>query len=197
MDKKPLIVVSICAVVLLVIGSLSNEVGYQSVKSIMNDSPLFQTRTQRATNQQQNIIISKYLGNGKENLFQFPIRDNNCALLKRAIKIIINMDDRTFEQFVELCIHKVKHNPILRDTDSKEISQILHQLRTKPDRIASSFISKNNQSNTMFLYTLCKWIPGCIPYIICEIIIGTIILIFVYIIFGPDYTSDCPTADLN
>ena len=33
MDKKPLIVVSICAVVLLVLGSLSNVVGYQSVKS--------------------------------------------------------------------------------------------------------------------------------------------------------------------
>ncbi len=33
MDKKPLIVVSLCAVVLLVLGSLSNVVGYQSVKS--------------------------------------------------------------------------------------------------------------------------------------------------------------------
>ncbi len=29
MDKKPLIGVSICAVVLLVLGSLSNVVGYQ------------------------------------------------------------------------------------------------------------------------------------------------------------------------
>jgi len=33
MNKKPLIGVSICAVVLLVMGSLSNVVGYQSVKS--------------------------------------------------------------------------------------------------------------------------------------------------------------------
>jgi len=32
-DKKPLIVVSICAVVLLVLGSLSNVVGYQTVQS--------------------------------------------------------------------------------------------------------------------------------------------------------------------
>ena len=32
MDKKPLIVVSICAVVLLVLGSLSNVVGYQTVQ---------------------------------------------------------------------------------------------------------------------------------------------------------------------
>jgi len=48
MDKKPLIVVSICAVVLLVLGSLSNVVGYQSVKSTKaNNSPLFQPRTQK------------------------------------------------------------------------------------------------------------------------------------------------------
>ncbi|MCX6661592.1 MAG: hypothetical protein NTY91_03480 [Euryarchaeota archaeon] len=33
MDKKPLIGVSICAVVLLILGSLSNVVGYQSVQS--------------------------------------------------------------------------------------------------------------------------------------------------------------------
>jgi hypothetical protein len=49
MDKKPLMVVCICAVVLLVLGLLSNVVGYQSVKSlVVND--LFITRTQRATN---------------------------------------------------------------------------------------------------------------------------------------------------
>ncbi|MCX6662460.1 MAG: hypothetical protein NTY91_07930 [Euryarchaeota archaeon] len=33
MDKKPLIGISICAMVLLVLGSLSNVVGYQSVQS--------------------------------------------------------------------------------------------------------------------------------------------------------------------
>ena len=33
MDKKPLIVVSICAVVLLVMGSLNNVVGYQTAQT--------------------------------------------------------------------------------------------------------------------------------------------------------------------
>ena len=69
MDKKPLIVLSICAVVLLVLGSLTNVVGYQSVKSTtVNDSPLFNMRTQRATNHEQNILTFQYLGMGKENL---------------------------------------------------------------------------------------------------------------------------------
>ncbi len=39
MDKEPLIVVSILAVVLLVMGSLSNVVGYQTVKSLENHAP--------------------------------------------------------------------------------------------------------------------------------------------------------------
>ena len=86
MRKSPLIGVSIIAVVLLVLGSLTNVVGYQSVKSTsMNDSPLFKTRTQKATNQQQNIITSQYLGKGKENLLYFPMRDNRTELLKKVI----------------------------------------------------------------------------------------------------------------
>ncbi len=65
-DKKPLIVVSICAVVLLVLVSLSNVVGYQSVKSTMvNDSPLFRIRTQRIIHQQGNMKTSQYPEEGK------------------------------------------------------------------------------------------------------------------------------------
>jgi hypothetical protein len=75
MDKKPLIVVSLCAVVLLVVASLGNVVGYQSVKSTVNDSPLFATRTERATNQQQNTLTSQYIGMGRELCLQKIYQD--------------------------------------------------------------------------------------------------------------------------
>ena len=39
MDKKPLIVVSLCAVVLLVLGSLSNVVGIENVQGCGCDDP--------------------------------------------------------------------------------------------------------------------------------------------------------------
>jgi len=66
MDRNPLIGVCICAVVLLVMGSLSNVVGYQSVKSsTVNDSPLFKTRTQRMLHHRQTMITTHYLGEGK------------------------------------------------------------------------------------------------------------------------------------
>ncbi|HVQ01376.1 MAG TPA: Ig-like domain-containing protein [Candidatus Thermoplasmatota archaeon] len=54
MNKYPLIKVSSCAVVLLVLGSLSSAVGYRSVKSsALDDSLLFNGRMQRAVKLQQ------------------------------------------------------------------------------------------------------------------------------------------------
>jgi hypothetical protein len=134
MDKNPLIGVSICAVVLLVLGSLTNVVGYQSVRSTtVNDSPLFSMRTQKATNQQQNIITSKYLGMGKENLLQFPNRDNKIESLKRVIVLISKMDDKTFAQFMELLIQRIKKEETFSNTKLNEITQVIHQIRLKPE----------------------------------------------------------------
>ena len=66
MMTKPLICLSIYAVVLLVMGSLTNVVGYQSVKSTtMSDSPLFCIRSQRILHHKQNMITTQYLGQEK------------------------------------------------------------------------------------------------------------------------------------
>ncbi|MCJ7698445.1 MAG: hypothetical protein MUO73_08980 [Thermoplasmata archaeon] len=66
MNKYPLIGISIIAVVLLVLGSLTNVVGYQSVKStVLSDSPLFSVRTKRAINQVGGDTLTfNYLGKG-------------------------------------------------------------------------------------------------------------------------------------
>jgi hypothetical protein len=75
MDKYPLIGVSIIAVVLLVLGSLTNVVGYQSVQSsnqntITNEvnqkELLFQTFVDIANNKEiQRIILKSQMMNGK------------------------------------------------------------------------------------------------------------------------------------
>ena len=75
MDKKPLIVVSLYAVVLLVLGSLSNVVGYQTVhttyqqtkKETVNQRELlFQTICDIANNKEiQRIILKSQMTNGK------------------------------------------------------------------------------------------------------------------------------------
>jgi hypothetical protein len=185
MRKYPLIVVSICAVVILVLASLSNVVGYQSVKStVVNDSPLFQTRTQRATNQQQNILTFQYLGKGNGNLLRFPIRDNETESLKRAIEIISKMDDKTFLQFTEKCIQRVRQIDTLSNTNPNAIVQTLQLLRIQSTTIITHFIKRNNQLPTSIPRdtfcipgsitawnpgTICHWYPGCILFFLSSI----------------------------
>jgi hypothetical protein len=83
MDKKPLIVVSICAVVLLVIGSLSNVVGYQSVQTsqqnlikerINQRELLFQTICDIANNKEiQRIILKSQMSRGVFPPSEIPV----------------------------------------------------------------------------------------------------------------------------
>jgi len=191
MDKKPLIGVSICAVVLLVLGSLTNVVGYQSVKSTtVNDSPLFNMRTQKATNQKQNIITSQYLGKG--NRWQFPMRDNRTEQLKKAIDIISKLDDKTFARFTALCIQHAKQDNTLGDTSPNEITRVLNQLRTKSETIPYSFTNRNYQNKTSSdLYTIDVWFPGYILNIIFVVIMIIFALIFYIFYLGEDFTVSC------
>jgi hypothetical protein len=74
--RKWLVVgIGIIAVVLLVLGSLSNVVGYQSATSTSTTkSPLFSIRTQKAINKGSNILTSNYLGQGLQTI-PFPLKD--------------------------------------------------------------------------------------------------------------------------
>ena len=75
MDKYPLIGVSICAVILLILASLSNVVGYQTVQSsnqtvidneVNQKEVLFQTILDIANNKDiQKIILKSQMTNGK------------------------------------------------------------------------------------------------------------------------------------
>jgi len=186
-DKRHLIGVCICVVVLLILGSLSNVVGYQSMESTtVNDSPLFTTRTHKATNQHQNSITSQYLGVGKENLIQFPIRDNKTVQLKKVAEFIRKMDDKTFERFIVLCIQRARQDSTLSDINSNEIIRAFKLLRTKPEMILNSFINTNYQDFTKSGLRTCIWAPGCIfgdVLIVAAVILGLIIIIPLYFIF--------------
>jgi len=87
MDKKPLIVVSLCAVVLLVLGSLSNVVGYQSVQSsnqsvikerINQRESLFQTILDIANSKEiQRIILKSQMSRGIFPTSEIPVLTKN------------------------------------------------------------------------------------------------------------------------
>ena len=87
MNKKPLIVVSLCAVVLLVLGSLSNVVGYQSVQTsqqnlskerINQKELLFQTIVDIVNNKEiQRIILKSQISRGLFPTSELPVVTKN------------------------------------------------------------------------------------------------------------------------
>jgi hypothetical protein len=179
MNNHPIIRVSLCAVVLLVLGSLSNVVGYQSVKSTVNDSPLFNIRTQRATNQQTNSITSQYIGMGRGSPLQFQSRDSRIEQLNKVIDVISKMDDKTFTRFTELCIRKIRQDNTFSETNN-EIIQMLQLLRKQSKTIILSFTNKNKQEwlPTYDFYSVCIAFPGCwIIVIVLAIIFAPLLII--------------------
>lgn len=173
MDKKPLIVGSILAVVLLVLGSLSNVVGYQSVKSsAVSDSPLFSTRTQRATNQQQNIVTSQYLGKGKDTI-PFPLRDNKTSMIQKFINQIRNMDDNTFSKFVKYAISLLTQQGTVKYSDTKDIENRFHQLRENSE-VNDDSTNLNFGNYTWRVTPSICWFPGCFLFAIFLIFLLTV-----------------------
>jgi hypothetical protein len=87
MDKRPLIMVSLCAVVLLVMGSLSNVVGYQTVQTsqqnlieerINQRELLFQTICDIANNKEiQRIILKSQMNKGIFPTSDIPVLTEN------------------------------------------------------------------------------------------------------------------------
>lgn len=185
MNQIRLIGGSLGVVILFVLGSLSTVVGYQSVKSTVNDSPLFTVRTQRAVHQQRNILTAQYLGMGKGNLLQFPFKDNQSEQLKKVIDIIRKMDDKAFQRFTEICIQRIHLDKSFEDITSDSIEKSLHILKTNSVTISDSFTNRNNQILTAYgVITLCGvWFPGCVPLFILYMIVTTIVSVAKQIIF--------------
>ena len=180
MDKKPLIVVSLCAVILLVMGSLSNVVGYQSVKSSVNDSPLFQTRTQRATNQQQNSITSQYLGKGL-NALSFPLRDTRMEQTKRVIEIIQKMDDNEFDRLQNLILSRFYEQKNNIDIDVTKLVSLLKQIKSNTKDLKIILIKNGNNTQIDPPTLVTAW-EGCCntltPSPLCIVLLLLVILFF-------------------
>jgi len=100
MDKKPLIVISLCAVVLLVLGSLSNVVGYNTVQSshqqiikerINQRELLFQTIVDIANHKEiQRIILKSLVSRGIFPTVEFPVVTKNQIKMMYFLGLILS-----------------------------------------------------------------------------------------------------------
>jgi hypothetical protein len=190
--------ISIIAVVLLVLGSLSNVVGYQSVKSTMNDSPLFKTRAQRATNQQQNILTSQYLGKGV-NTIQFPLRDIQTEQIQKIIEIIQKMDDNEFNRLQNLILSRFYEKKNNIDIDATQLITFLKQIKSSTKSLKIILNNNGNNTHTDPPTLLTAWegccnsfyaTPPCIILWIIVILLIPFFLIFQFLTLGIDCSPE-------
>ncbi len=126
----------VCLILLLVLGSFSNVVGYQSVKSTsLDDSPLFDVRTKKATENNNPVIISSnYLGS-RSHFLQFPLRENRADQIQKAFAIIQMMDEKEFYGLQNriLSILSDQHNTI--DVEKDQLVAFLRQIKSNTKEI--------------------------------------------------------------
>ena len=171
MDKKLLIGVSICAVVLLVLGSLSNVVGYQSVESSVNDSPLISIRTNKATKNENNrAYTSNYLGKSFRTL-SFASRENKTALIQMFVDRIRTMDDNTFNRFIDYTLDQITHKDNFEFVNAEEFIKRMRQIRESTQDF-TLYKDSNIDDMTIFRHWISTWFPGYLLFMVFWVIIN-------------------------
>ena len=106
MNKK-ILISSIMAVAVLIGVSFTSVVGYRSVTSDVNVSPLFNIRTNRAIDEEGEDLRCEYVGKGEEiNILILKI-DDKIALFQKVMDKISKMDDETNYRF----FYQIRDNP--------------------------------------------------------------------------------------
>jgi len=169
MDKKPLIVVSICAVVLLVLGSLSNVVGYQTVQSsnqsiikerINQRELLLQTILDIANNKEiQRIILKSQISRGefftldaRFSMYNTPVLTKNH--LKQMYLIGFILSKIISKSKMHSIIEKYQLN---NQVIQKEISAVIEKYATLDSEITALSNSKcdcENENSTDWTFPI-------------------------------------------
>jgi hypothetical protein len=132
MNKKILIGV-IIAITILIGVSFTSVVGYRSVESGVNASPLFNIRTNRAIDEEWEDLNCAYVGKGDVVNLLIPNRDDEKEKIRKIIEIIQKMDEESFNKLKDLNDNKLTtlvfrlmddSNIIIRNSNNKDITTI-------------------------------------------------------------------------
>jgi len=194
MNKK-ILIGSIIAVVILVLVSFTGVVGYQTTKSstIAKASPLFSIRTSRAIDEENKGLTCDYVGKGEDNFLSIPKRDDKTVLVQKFIERISEMDDETFDRFIDLLTTQFHQDNRANNVNTINIKSILYQLRTNTNNEKRNYYDNNANYNPKLgtlRFTVCYWFPTCIPYILGIIILFSLWLFLTAPSFGV-MTSCC------
>jgi hypothetical protein len=174
MDKKPLIVVSLCAVVLLVLGSLSNVVGYQTVQSsnqsvikerINQRELLFQTIVDIANNKEiQRIILKSQMSRGIFPTSDIPVLTK--SQIRQMYLVGLLLSRFISKSRIQSMIGKYQFS---NQETQKEISAIIQKDATLKGQIDQLTSVNCNCKNT-------KWYPTMVICTILETLLYGILM---------------------
>jgi hypothetical protein len=185
MNKYPLIGITICVVVLLILSSLTNVIGYQSVQANEKEvsSPLFSTRVKHALGQTTNVFTSQYIGKGK-NLNLFLQKDSNRPLREAALKLH-SMSNGEFNVFLSRAVYYVFKDERFQNVSAQQLRSGLEQIRNDPG-IIDRYINDTHENITWrYTPTFC-WFPGCAVLVVCFMCIVLILtIIIMHTVFWP------------
>lgn len=134
MNKNNIIIGSICVLAILILVSFTSVVGYQSTKNKnAKTSPLFNIRTGRAIDQENEDFMCDYIGKSEVMTIFFPPKNNTIMLFQKAIDSISKMDDLAFNRFVDKVINKLCESNVVIDEDLLKIKELFHFLRDNPE----------------------------------------------------------------
>jgi hypothetical protein len=173
-DKKPLIGISICAVVLLVLASLTNVVGYQTVQTsnqkiitteIDEKELLFQSIVHIANNKEIQRVILSFEIIGKRpfdssmrfSIFTFPV------ITKRFLKSIYTMGVILFRTLDKSKIQTfIGHHHVMNQGLQKELSAVIEKdanLKSEITQLSSfSCGCKNENALTWHFPVFCTFL---------------------------------------
>jgi hypothetical protein len=163
--KKKILIGSIIAVTILVGVSFTSVVGYRSVESNVQASPLFTIRSSRAIDEESEDLSCKYVGKEKTSFITIPKRDNKDLLGQKIINNIKLMDDKSFEKFIDLIIILLQKEDNIKKENFNEIIAILYQIRNNPSKI-NIFIPK---SKDLTFVTASECCPTMQDHIVCKL----------------------------
>jgi hypothetical protein len=190
MDKHPLIVVSLCAVILLVLGSLSNVVGYQSVQTsqqnlikerINQKELLFQTICDIANNKQiQRIILKSQISRGISPPSDIPVITKNQLKMMYLLGLLLSRFTRT--SILKSLIGKYQFN---NQEMQKEISTVIEKdktLNAEITQLKDSECDCDNRTPLLELAIICDVLRvifgffGIFPYLFFPICYGALLI---------------------
>ena len=163
MNKK-ILIGSIIAICILIGVSFTSVVGYNNINSDVKASPLFNIRSSRAIDEDNQELSCEYVGKGEESVFSIPKLKNENEIIEQVVDVICKMDGKTFSNLVA----RIMNQEQMSDKETSDVLQALYHIRGNPNDY--KYFDKKSGPITIILCKPTLNIINCIPtfkYLTC------------------------------